>query len=77
MSIDGKKLLAEIQANSKLIANCPRHRVDPTNHKFGQKMTCLNCGGKRDAYSFLMYARGYKAAGGDPNDIWPGWKDEG
>lgn len=76
MSIDAQAILAEIKANRARLDGCARHRFDlgPGPYKFGLKLTCLNCGGIIDAIQAYAYARGYEAAGKDPNEIIPGFK---
>lgn len=38
-------------------------------------MTCLECGGEMSPSDILMYAKGYAAAGGKPEEIWPALKE--
>lgn len=55
---------------------CARHRFelgDPP-YRFGAKFTCTVCGGEMDAVQAFRYCQGYKAAGGDPNDVIPGYE---
>jgi len=76
MTIDTKALLAEVQANRAKIDSCARHRFeigDPP-YRFGAKFECTNCGGTMDAVQAFRYCQGYKAAGGDPNDVIPGYE---
>lgn len=40
---------------------------------FNGKIVCFNCGGAMDLIKVSEYVRGYIAAGGNPNDVWPGW----
>ena len=69
---DFDNLFAKIKENRRKLTACTRHRIDPATYKFGKKMTCLNCGGEIDGPELLSYVRGYEAAGGDGEDIWPG-----
>lgn len=76
MTIDTKALLAEVQANRAKIDSCARHRFeigDPP-YRFGAKFERTNCGGTMDAVQAFRYCQGYKAAGGDPNDVIPGYE---
>lgn len=67
-------MLEEIKANQKRLDECPRHHF-PTlpDLTIGVKMNCANCGGTIHALNAYAYTRGYIAAGGDGNDIIPGW----
>ncbi|MBX9944917.1 MAG: phage Gp37/Gp68 family protein [Reyranella sp.] len=44
--------------------------------RLGQKHTCLDCGGEIDGVALLHYVEGYQAAGGDPHDVYPGFRAE-
>lgn len=75
MSSDwAKEALLKIKANTARLNACPLHRIEAGDYKFGQKLTCRECGGQIDGPALLQYARGYAAAGGDPGLIWPGIK---
>lgn len=64
----------EITENAKRIDKCPRHRFDGGEIKeLNVAHTCLACGGKVNVFSLAIYLKGYRAAGGDVNDVWPGW----
>lgn len=79
LDFDPALLLEEIKANQHRLDGCKRHRfptLPPTNEipfRIGLKLDCINCGGSLDALQAYAYARGYAAAGGDPNDVIPGW----
>ena len=79
MKIDPVVMLEEIRANQKRLDECKRHHFPtlPDNGAiptaFGLKLTCSNCGGTIDALKAYAYTRGYIAAGGNGNDIIPGW----
>lgn len=72
---DGGKLMAEIRANRNALEQCPRHDFESTNppYEIGQKFKCRECKGLMPAIEALAYARGYQAAGGDPNKIIEGF----
>lgn len=74
--IDPALLLEELKANQARLDNCPRHHF-PTWPNDGlvlaQKFDCSVCGGRIDALHAYAYTRGYVAAGGNGNDIFPGW----
>lgn len=67
---DGKKVLAEIKANRKRLADCPAH-LFPDPYQFGKKVTCARCHGSLGAIEASSYCDGFKAAGGDPGAVWP------
>ena len=73
MKIDGKKLLAEIRENRDRLRNCPCHRFVDQKANLGKKVECAECGGRMCLTELGGYMSGYKAAGGNPNDLWPGW----
>lgn len=72
--IDPHSLLAEIRANHAKLDACDVHRFAPDSYKFGQKMTCLKCAGTMQATDVGHYIKGYEAAGGSCDDIWPGYR---
>jgi hypothetical protein len=75
-------------ANQHLLAECPKHRFDILGDEFiysdgvpvgiapGSRFFCSVCNGKMPALEASRYAQGYKAAGGDPNEIIPGYYPE-
>lgn len=67
---------AEVKANSAKREACPRHVFAGGDVKMGQKVTCLACGATMSLVEAGFYIKGFKAAGGDPNAIWPGWNKE-
>lgn len=73
--IDSANMLATIRARHAREAACPKHRFEGLQSvRFGEKFTCLNCGVQMRLTDIGQYIRGYQAAGGDKDDIWPGWK---
>lgn len=66
-----------MEANAKVIA-CPKHSfgVLPPLHVIAAQpfITCVNCGGQLDVSKAIAYAEGYKAAGGDINDVLIGYE---
>lgn len=69
--MNNRKLLEAIRANQTKLADCPKHFFDlgEPPYRFGMKVTCQNCGGFMNATDILPYAQGYKAAGGNPNEV--------
>lgn len=67
------ELWAQVRANSNALDACPRHRFEGTTARIGQKFTCLNCGGVQTLSAIGAYLHGYRAAGGNPDDVWPGF----
>jgi hypothetical protein len=65
--------------NREKLNACDRHLFDtpfPIPVPFGTKLSCSRCGGRMAADAVFEYINGYKAAGGDPNDVIPGYTDE-
>lgn len=74
---DPRGVFKQIQANRETLNNCKRHLfIMPETISFKQKLKCSNCGGWMDAVHAMEYARGYQAAGRDPNEIIPGFYTE-
>lgn len=79
--MDRGALLAKIKANRDRLDACPRHRfewnVPPGGvaRMFGGKVRCHNCEGEMPLVELGAYVRGFAAAGGDPNDVLPGWHE--
>lgn len=79
VSPDHKLILEELRANQDRLDRCKLHHFPtwPALHeiptRLGLKVSCSNCGGVIDALHAAAYTRGYVAAGGDGNDIIPGW----
>jgi anaerobic ribonucleoside-triphosphate reductase len=69
-----KKIWAGVKENQTKLRACPKHRFEGGKVKIGQKVTCLNCGAETGLVSAGDYIAGYKAAGGNPNDIWPDYE---
>lgn len=65
-----------IKANRKRLNECPKHRfeIGEPPYRLMQKATCLHCHGEMELTTIDEYLRGYRAAGGNPNDIVPGWE---
>lgn len=82
--IDTKRLMADIEANNAKLNACPRHFFGLTDediakgvgYMIGQKVTCQRCGGQLRLTDVNQYVRGFAAAGGNPNDVLPGWNDD-
>lgn len=64
----------QVKANHAKLRNCKRHRFPEGDVKIGQKMVCLECGGEMDLTRIGEYIRGYQAAGGKADDVWPGYE---
>lgn len=70
---EAAKLMDEIRENRRKLDSCDRHLFDPETYKLGCRMRCLKCDGTISSTDVPTYIAGYRAAGGDPGDIWPGW----
>ena len=68
-----QELFKQVQENLKKIRECSKHEFNIEERKPFAKLTCNNCGGTVDSSYVLHYIQGYKAAGGDPEDIVPGF----
>lgn len=67
-------LWAEVRENRLKLKACPAHRFGAGTYVFGKKMTCLECGGTMRGDEMSSYLEGFKAAGGNPVDVWPDYK---
>lgn len=77
MDIDNGTLIAEIKENHAKLNGCARHCFDNETKPplpFAMRLTCRNCGGNMDAVQAFRYCQGFKAAGGNPNDVMPGYE---
>lgn len=70
------QLWEDIKANTAKLNACPRHAFGSVvgDRTLGvrsrhNKRTCQNCGGTMEDSAIVTYTRGYKAAGGNPDDI--------
>lgn len=74
VKIDTKSLLAEVQERNRRWRACPRHHF-PQAGPFiiGKKLCCDICGVEASLVDIGNYVRGYTAAGGDPQDVFPAW----
>ena len=73
---ESRALFEQVKANRPKLDACPKHRFDVGDppYRFGAKFTCTNCGGEMDAVQAFRYCQGFKAAGGDPNEVIPGYE---
>lgn len=67
------KRLGEVKANQRRLNECKRHHFTYSTVQLGQPIQCDNCKGTMQLTDAGQYVKGYMAAGGDPNDVWPGW----
>lgn len=64
------ELWNEVRANRKKLNACPKHRFGSfVGTALRMKATCDNCGGTVPLSEAMIYADGYKAAGGNPDDV--------
>ncbi|EGR3070227.1 hypothetical protein DMW20_11740 [Vibrio parahaemolyticus] len=73
MNSRAESILKEIRQNTKKLNSCDVHKFHGEKLPFGNKYTCLKCGGEMKGHEVLWYITGYEAAGGDANDIYQGW----
>lgn len=69
-------LYEQVKANRIKLDACLKHRfnIGEPPYQLGEKFVCANCAGTIDAVQAYAYARGFEAAGGNPNEIIPGFK---
>ena len=73
---EAHELLKEIKANHARLNSCAKHAFGTVigdrsgGYSPRQNMrTCQHCGGTMEDSQIIIYAKGYKAAGGNPDDI--------
>lgn len=73
---EARSLMRDIRENAEKIRKCQQHVFGdvlgaPSEGvaAFNARRTCMDCGGTMKDSDIVHYARGYKAAGGDPDDI--------
>lgn len=74
MKIDSariRQLFQEVTDNRIRLDGCERHFFDPKDMKLGKPIRCQKCGGTMQIGHAMQYASGYRAAGGNPDDVWP------
>lgn len=66
-----QELWLQAKANRERLDGCSKHFFDlgAPPFSFGAKCACQRCGGVMDLTLINEYARGYAAAGGNPNDV--------
>jgi len=71
----------DIATNRIKLDSCKQHEFSAASVveliEHGQKVTCLNCEGEMHLGEANQYVRGFVAAGGNPNEVWEGWANEG
>lgn len=73
VSEKSRRLWEQVKANSARLESCPRHHFTYAKVVVGRPVACDNCGGTMHLTDAGMYVRGYIAAGGNPDDVFPGW----
>lgn len=70
------ELAGKIRADTAAWNACPKHRFPrlPGNGPLSTRVRCEVCGVERMLVDVVEYVRGYAAAGGDPDDVLPGWR---
>lgn len=68
-------LLAQIKENRRKLDGCARHLfiIGPPPYAIGMRGKCSNCDGEMSLTDVSQYARGYQAAGLNPDIVVPGW----
>lgn len=78
---DAGEAWGHAESNQGKLNTCPRHRfawadvvgIVPGRIEVGAKFTCDVCGGRMPALEMFRYIQGYEAAGGNANDVCPGF----
>lgn len=74
---EAASLFEHIKRNRTKLDACPRHSFecamtpDEFRAAFGQRLVCTRCNGAMLLTEIGQYIRGYEAAGGNADDIWP------
>lgn len=68
-----QRIWREVQENGRRLRACKRHRFESIDLPLGAKRACLACGGTMAATDIAWYCEGYAAAGGNPDDVMPGF----
>lgn len=70
-----QKIFEQVKVNIARLHSCPRHKFDQGNVSvgLGKKVVCVNCHGEMGLMQAAEYIRGYEAAGGNADDVWPGY----
>ena len=69
-----RQLFEEAKENTRRRSECKQHSFPAFERKLGQRFICASCGCNADLMYVATYAAGFKAAGGDPNSIIPGYE---
>ena len=73
--IDLHAIMREVRENNRKLDGCTQHRFDGGGvDRMGTKHRCNVCGGQMDLPAIGTYIRGFEAAGGKADDVWPGWR---
>ena len=70
-----ENLWQEVKENHAKLYNCPKHKFPEMTKVMAisnKLIICENCGGGMRSIDIQKYCRGYKAAGGNPDDICKG-----
>ncbi len=73
ISPESQKIWDDVKVNRTRLDGCKRHLWLYEKVTLGQPIKCEHCGGTMQLTDAGMYVRGYVAAGGNPDDVWPGW----
>jgi hypothetical protein len=61
----------KVKQNREKVGGCRRHRFEGDHLPVLGNKQCCECGGELSKTAIVNYIAGYRAAGGDPADIWP------
>ena len=73
---EARAIMAQIKENHRKLNSCPKHVFGDVvgaggfeQPRSARERLCACCGGKMDDLKIVLYVRGYKAAGGNPDDV--------
>lgn len=74
-SLEMRRLMEEVRENVRRWQACPKHRfaTGAEGVRLGDRVRCEACGVDVSLLDAATYVRGYMAAGGDPEEVFPGW----
>ena len=74
MTPEQAAILTKVRENRAKLDGCKKHHWTYEKLTLGQPLVCDNCGGTTQITDAGWYVQGYVAAGGNADDVWPGWK---
>jgi hypothetical protein len=72
VTIDFRAIAAEVKENLRKRRACPQHLFPPAEAKMQTRVVCTRCTAWLGTCDALAYCEGFRAAGGDTDEVWPG-----